>query len=90
MHVKNNCYHSTQELLALVVKGNASHNWEILIQLFCKFYFVKQLCFLLNTREFEGFDVRPLSLGIYMDENLGSVCAKLTNSERTRILSIYC
>jgi hypothetical protein len=64
-YVKNKSYHFTQELLVPVLKGNASHTWEILIQLFCRCYFVKQISFLPSTGEFERFDVRYLCLGIY-------------------------
>jgi hypothetical protein len=88
MQVKNNCYHLTQELLVPVLKRNASHTWEVFIQLFCKFYFVKQLCFLPSTGEFESFDVRRFCLGIYMNEILGSVYAKPANSVRQDIIDI--
>lgn len=89
IHVRKECYHLTQELLVPVLKGNASHTWKVLIQLFSKFHFVKQICILPRTGQFESFDIRTLCLGTYMNEIFSfRMCKTYKLSTRHDIIDI--
>jgi hypothetical protein len=89
MHVRNDCFHLTQELLFSVLKGESKSHLESFDSALLQVLYSKKKCFLPSTGEFESFDIRLLRLGTFMNEIFGfHLCKTYKLSTRQNIIDM--